>query len=149
MYHICSFKVSHCQLGCAKSGVQFSYISCEKKKQPSNKIHILCFIWQIAGGSSSHALRCLYISLVLPILQYGLPAWYPYTATLSAKLEGVQRRASRMCLKQRRGDMPYEERLKSLNWMSLPYRRQQPIPPPPTEVWMGSTNEYLPVESNY
>ena len=21
--------------------------------------------------------------------------------------------------------------------------------PPPTEVWMGSTNEYLPVESNY
>ena len=87
----------------------------------------LGFIWQVAGGSSTKALLSLYRSLVLPVLEYGLPAWSPYTAAMSTQLERVQRRATRMCLKQQRGAMPYEERLKSLNLLSLDARRNRLI----------------------
>ena len=40
----------------------------------------LGFVWHVAGGSSTEALLSLYRSLVLPVLEYGLPAWSPYTA---------------------------------------------------------------------
>ena len=59
------------------------------------------------------------------MLEYGLPAWCPYTASNAAKLEKVQRRASRMCLKQHKGEMSYEDRLCKLNWMTLEARRQK------------------------
>lgn len=85
----------------------------------------LGFIWQIAGGASPKALASLYRSLVLPVLEYGLPVWCPYTASNAAKLEKVQRRASRMCLKQRKREMSYEDRLRILNWMTLDSRRQK------------------------
>ena len=65
----------------------------------------LGFIWQAAGGASSKAFAALYRSLVLPVLEYGLPAWCPNTASNTAKLEKVQRRASRICLKQHKGDV--------------------------------------------
>ena len=87
----------------------------------------LGFIWHTAGGTSPTALMSLYRSLVLPILEYGLPAWCPYTTTLSAKLERVQRRATRMFLRQQRGAMSYEDRLKTLNWQTLESRRQRLI----------------------
>ena len=87
----------------------------------------LGFIWQIAGGASTKALISLYRSLVLPVLEYGLPAWSPYTASNAAKLERVQRRASRMCLKQLKGAMPYGDRLQALNWMPLDARRLKHI----------------------
>ena len=73
---------------------------------------LLGFIWQVAGGCSSKAMLSLY--LVLPVLEYGLPAWNLYTKDQCKRIEGVQRRASRMCLHQQRGDMPYEMRLGSL-----------------------------------
>ena len=85
----------------------------------------LGFMWQIAGGSSTKALTSLYKFLVLPVLEYGLPAWSPYTSASISKLERVQRRASRMCLKQRKGTMTYEDRLHALNWISLDSRRQK------------------------
>ena len=47
----------------------------------------LGFMWQIAGGSSTKALTSLYKSLVLPVLEYGLPAWSPYTSASISKLE--------------------------------------------------------------
>ena len=50
----------------------------------------LGFIWQVAGGTSTKALTSLYKSLVLPVLEYGLPAWMPYTAVDISKLERVQ-----------------------------------------------------------
>ena len=59
--------------------------------------------------------------LVLPVLQYGLPAWYLYT-TMAAQLEQVQRRATRMILKQPRGAMPYKDLRQTLNWLSLKSR---------------------------
>jgi len=38
-------------------------------------------------------------------------------------LEKVQRRASRLALGQKRGEMDYEDRLKIINWPTLEKRR--------------------------
>lgn len=43
----------------------------------------------------SKALRTTYVSLVRPILLYGLPSWHPTTIENMGKL-GVQRRAERI-----------------------------------------------------
>ena len=85
----------------------------------------LGFIWQMAGGTSTAALASLYKSLVLPVIEYGLPAWTPYTQTAISKIEKIQRRASRICLRQRRGEMDYKDRLRTLGWTSLENRRQK------------------------
>ena len=85
----------------------------------------LRFIWQMAGGTSTPALASLYKSLVLPVIEYGLPAWTPYTQTAISKIEKIHRRASRICLRQRRGEMEYKDRLHTLGWTSLESRRQK------------------------
>ena len=80
----------------------------------------------MAGGTSTAALASLYKSLVLPVIEYGLPAWTPYTQTaISKTIEKIQRRASRICLRQRRGEMDYKDRLRTLGWTSLENRRQK------------------------
>ena len=84
---------------------------------------LLGFIRTIAHGASSSAIFALYRSLVLPILEYGIPSWHPHTAAQEHKLETVQRNATRMALHQRRGEMSYEERLDRLHWTSLSSRR--------------------------
>ena len=84
---------------------------------------LLGFIRTIARGASTQALFCLYRSLVLPILEYGIPAWHPHTAAQEHKLEQVQRAATRMALHQRRCEMSYEERLSQLHWTTLQSRR--------------------------
>ena len=58
------------------------------------------------------------------MLEYGLPAWCPYTVTLATKLEQIQRRAATMILRQRIGERSYEDRLETLNWMTLDTRRK-------------------------
>ena len=35
----------------------------------------ISFVWHTAGGTSKKALMSLYRSLVVPVLEYGLPAW--------------------------------------------------------------------------
>ena len=47
-------------------------------------------------------------TIVLPILEYGQPAWHLHTRLLSDRLESVQRRATRVILKQRRQEMSYQ-----------------------------------------
>ena len=42
--------------------------------------------------------------------------WCPYLVKDILALEKVQRRASRLALGQKRGEMEYEERIKILNW---------------------------------
>ena len=44
-------------------------------------------------------------ALVRPILEYASPAWCPYLIKNIILLEKVQRRASRLALGQRRGEM--------------------------------------------
>ena len=65
----------------------------------------------------------LYKTLVRPLLEYAAPVWNPYLVKDIHAIESVQRRASRLALRQKRGDMSYEERCDSLHWPSLSSRR--------------------------
>ena len=76
---------------------------------------LLGFIRSVAGHSSLEALLQLYKSLVLPVLDYCTPIWNPYLQKNIAAVEKIQRTATRMILKQRRQDEPYESRLARLN----------------------------------
>ena len=66
----------------------------------------------------------LFKSLVKPILEYAVPVWSPYQKKDIESLEKVQRRASRLALKQKRGEMSYEDRCRLLNWQTLEKRRE-------------------------
>ena len=85
---------------------------------------MLGLISRLGRGVSQQALLCLYKSLVLPILEYGVPSWYVYTRKHVEALERVQRRATRLILKQRRQEMPYPQRLQNLAWFTLESRRK-------------------------
>jgi hypothetical protein len=85
---------------------------------------MLGFISSMSRGLSTTALLCLYKSLVLPILEYGLPVWNTSTKKMEIELERVQRRATRIILRQRRMEMEYSDRLTSLNWSTLASRRK-------------------------
>ena len=53
----------------------------------------------------------LYKSLLRPVIEYAVPAWNPYVAKDVLALERIQRRASRLALGQKCGEMDYEDRL--------------------------------------
>jgi len=74
-------------------------------------------------GGNQKPFLSLYKSLVLPVLDYCSPAWYVYKKGNIADLEGVQRRATRMILRQKRQEMSYENRLQQLELPSLTQRR--------------------------
>ncbi len=63
----------------------------------------------------------MYISLIRPHLEYAVQFWSPHHAKDFAKLEAVQRRATKMIPSLR--NKSYEERLARLNLLSLEKRR--------------------------
>ena len=71
-----------------------------------------------------YAFSCLFKSLVRPILEYAAPVWSPYQNKDIESLEKVQRRASRLALKQKCGEMNYEDRYRLLNCQTLEKRRE-------------------------
>ena len=75
------------------------------------------------GSSNPSAFSTLYKSLVRPVLEYATPVWNPYLVKDVLALERVQRRASRLALGQKRGEMDYEDRLGVLKWPTLETRR--------------------------
>ena len=75
------------------------------------------------GTANINVFSMLYKSLVRPILECASPVWCPYLAKDIHARESVQRRASRLALNQRKGDMPYEDRCQLLNWPILSNRR--------------------------
>ena len=68
--------------------------------------------------------RSLYLSLVKSQLCYATQAWSPGYFTLNAKVEQVQRRASRWILRTPRGEMSYKERLTMLDLLPLSLDRE-------------------------
>ena len=75
------------------------------------------------GSLNPSAFSTLYKSLVRPVLEYATLAWNPYLAKDLLALERVQRRASRLALGQKKGEMEYEDRLRKLKWPTLETRR--------------------------
>ena len=66
----------------------------------------------------------LYESLARPVIEYAAPTWNPYVAKDVLALERIQRRASRLVLGQKCGEMDYEDRLeKKLKCPTLETRR--------------------------
>ena len=66
-------------------------------------------------------LKLLYKSLIRPHLEYCSPVWSPVTKTDIRKIEGVQRRATKLVPEL--SNLPYPERLKILQLPTLEYRR--------------------------
>ena len=75
------------------------------------------------GTATTSTFSLLYNSLVRPLLEYAIPVWNPYLVKDIHAIEDVQRPASRLALRQKRGSMPYEERCNILNWPLLSTRR--------------------------
>ena len=65
----------------------------------------------------------LFKALIRPHVEYASCIWSPSVKYLSKKIEGVQRRASKLPAKLK--DLPYEDRLHKLKLPSLKYRRRR------------------------
>ena len=94
---------------------------CSEVVKTANKL--VGFIGRAFENKSETVLLKLYNSLVRPHLEYCVQFWSPYYQKDIDKLERVQRRLTKMIPRLR--NMPYEERLKSLNLFSLSKRRMR------------------------
>ena len=85
---------------------------------------VLGVIKRSIGTNKQDVFSQLYKSLVRPILEYVAPVWSPYLIKDIVVLEKVQRRASRLALRQKRGEMSYEHHCSLLKWQTLEKRRE-------------------------
>ena len=69
----------------------------------------------------SPTLRSLHVTLIRSHLEYASEIWSPKSVTMIKRIEGVQRRATRLMLP----DSNYNDRLKGLNLLPLVYRREE------------------------
>ena len=79
---------------------------------------VLGIIRRSLGNDNQYAFSCLFKLLVRPVLEYAAPVWSPYQKKDIESMEKVQRRASRLALKQKRGEMSYEDRCRLLKWQT-------------------------------
>jgi hypothetical protein len=100
------------------SSLKFSQ-QCKDAAGKANRM--LGFINRSFSFKNKDVILPLYISLVRPHLEYAVQFWSPHHAKDIAKLEAVQRRATKMITSLR--NKSYEERLSSLNLFSLEKRR--------------------------
>ena len=100
------------------SNLKFSQ-QCKDAAGKANRM--LGFINRNFSFKNKDIILPLYISLVRPHLEYAVQFWSPHYTKDIAKLEAVQRRATKMITSLR--NKPYEERLASLNLFSLDKRR--------------------------
>ena len=85
---------------------------------------VLGIIRRSIGTHSQDAFWQLYKSLVRPILEYAAPVWSPYFIEDIVAIEKIQRRASRLALRQKRGEKNYEQCCSLLKWQTLERRRE-------------------------
>ena len=84
---------------------------------------LLGLVHGTVGSSNPGAFSTLYKSLLRPVLEYAAPVWNPYLAKDVLALEKVQRRACRLALGQKRGEMDYDDRLRKLKCPTFETRR--------------------------
>ncbi len=100
------------------SSLKFS----QQCKDTAGKANIMMgFINRNISVKTKDVILPLYTSLVKPHLEYAVQFWAPHHAKDTAKLEAVQRRATKMITSLH--NKPYEERLARLNLFSLEKRR--------------------------
>ncbi len=104
------------------SSLKFSQ-QCKNATDKANRM--LGFINRNISFKTKDVILPLYTSLVRPHLEYAVQFWAPHHAKDIAKLEAVQRRATKMIASLR--NKPYEERLARLNLFSLEKRRFRKI----------------------
>ena len=75
------------------------------------------------SGIERNCCRHMVESQVRPILEYAAPVWCPFLVKDIVSVENVHRRASRLSLGQKRGEMDYEECCSILKWLPLKNRR--------------------------
>ena len=85
---------------------------------------VLGIVKRTVGILNQQFFSTLYKASVRPILEYAVPVWCPYLVKNIHAVEKVQRRALRLALNQKRGEMSYEERLKRLGWPILSVKRE-------------------------
>ncbi len=100
------------------SSLKFSQ-QCKDAAGKANRL--LGFINRNFSLKNTDAILPLYVSLVRPHLEYAVQFLTPHHAKDIAKLEAVQRRATKMITSLR--NKPYEERLARLNLFSLEKQR--------------------------
>ena len=83
---------------------------------------LLGLVFRAEGSSNPGAFSTLYKSLVRPVLEYAAPVQNPYLVKDVLALERVKRRASRLALEQKRGEIEYKELLRKLKWPTLETR---------------------------
>ncbi|CAI2738311.1 unnamed protein product [Dicrocoelium dendriticum] len=84
---------------------------------------MFCAIRRSFSRMTPEVFRLLFSPHVRPILEYGLPAAYPFTKTERVMIERVQRRGSKSISALR--DLPYTQRLRQMNMFPLDYRRRR------------------------
>ncbi|XP_072030509.1 LOW QUALITY PROTEIN: uncharacterized protein [Amphiura filiformis] len=65
-----------------------------------------------------------YITLVRPKLEYASCAWDPYKAGQIKKIEGVQRKAARFCMRNYKREASVTKMIAELGWETLEQRRE-------------------------
>ena len=76
---------------------------------------VLRVIKRVLGSNSVNKFPLLFV-IVRPILEYAALVWCPFLVKDIVSLEKIQRRALRLALGQKRGEMDYEERCLILKW---------------------------------
>ena len=84
---------------------------------------LLGLVHRTVGSSNPGAFSTLYKSLVRPVLGYAAPVRNPYLAKDVLCVKKKRRRASRLALGQKRGEIDYDDRLRKLKWPTLETRR--------------------------
>ncbi|XP_049273315.1 zinc finger protein 26-like [Rhipicephalus sanguineus] len=86
---------------------------------------VLSFVSRFSKPCGPATFALLYTSLVLPILEYGFAVWSPNQQHLIARIESVQRRASRILYARSIKSPPadYVTRLKMAKWRPQRQRR--------------------------
>lgn len=84
---------------------------------------ILAIIKRTFSYLDRRIFKKLYQALVRPILEYGNIIWGPMFIADQKKIEGIQRRATKLVVKGR--NIPYQTRMQELSLPSLSFRRKR------------------------